>query len=403
MHQDIFRTAVHRSLSKSLNPREGKSSASSNLPEALAHETSREKGGKGKEKHKEERVKAMTRSNFTELQINKPHGGEIHKSCGTHLEVLSKDLAQTLLKGAIDLQVSIDMLESFQTNVNRKKKVPGKEDAAEGWCAQDLNKNNYISNGGSSKNNMERLKKVIGESLHKQDLITASFDDEKSSLNQLNRVNSNCANSPGIVAKLMGLRETPKDKERFQSTNRDAKVKSLSSLRVVFDLEKMPRVRIEKLPQERTNPNRRALLDIMETMQFKGLMRNRQGDKEAAAFSIREDQNAKLIRACSMKMEKLEMRSFEEDKIEMSKIVETNNVKWKNVDRRAAGSVKQNEKKVGNSITSKSKQMSERKAARASSGASTSQVTKLMPHNSSLPARVKKRAVPMTTGSSNMV
>lgn len=98
------------------------------------------------------------------------------------------------------------------------------------------------------------------------------------------------------------------------------------------------------------------------------------------------------------------MRTFEEDKIETSKIVEINNAKGKGVERRFAVSVKKNEKKKEmNSITSKNVSMSERKVARTSNGASVSQVTKSMPHNSTFPTRQKKCIVPMKNGSSNMV
>lgn len=176
------------------------------------------------------------------------------------------------------------MLESFQANVNSRKKGPGKGDAIEGWFLEDLNANRYISNGASSKNNIEGLKKVISESLYKQNLIMASSDDENSSLNRSHR-----GNSPGIIAKLMGLKETPRDMERFRSTNRDAKERNLSSLRDVFDLERMPRVRKEKLTQERVNPNQRALLDITDTMQFKGLLRNQKGGKERKKMQNRSD------------------------------------------------------------------------------------------------------------------
>ncbi|XP_078175321.1 uncharacterized protein LOC144568802 [Carex rostrata] len=406
MYQDIFRLAVHRSLSKSQNPREVNNSTSYISLETSALETSKEKIEKEKEK---QRVEAMTRSDFTELQVQKPFRGKINKNNGTNLEVFSKNLTETLLRGAVDLQVSLDMLESFQKNVNRRQKRHGEGGVGEGWFVEDLNANRYISNGASSRHNIEGLKKVISESLYKQNLITASSDDDKSSLNSSFRGNSNYSNSPGIVAKLMGLKEPPGNIENFQPAKGSTKEKSLNSLRAVFDLERMPRVKKEKLPEVRIDPNRRALLDIMETMQYKGLMRNKQGDREATTTSIREDQNARSVRqengkmAYGKKVAKWEMRTFEEDKIETSKIADINNAKGKGIERRHAVSAKKNEKKGVNSLTSKSVQKSERKVARTSYGASASRVTKSMSHNSTPPTKEKKSVLPMRNESSRML
>ncbi|KAJ4794514.1 hypothetical protein LUZ62_045760 [Rhynchospora pubera] len=404
MHQDIFRLAVHRSLSKNVNPREINNGTSSVSLETVTLERSKERVDKEREKQKEKRVKA--------LQIHKPLGGDIRENYVTNLDVYSKDFSESLLKGAIDLQVSIDMLESFQTNVNRRKSRPAKGDGIEGFV-EGLNAKRHIPNGASSSHsNTEGLKKVIKESLYKQILMTASSDNEKSSLNQSIRDNSNNNKSMGVVAKLMGLKDAPKDVEKFQSTRRDAKEMTLSSPRALFDLERMPRVKKENITQERVNPNRKALLDIMETMQFKGLMRNNQGEKVTIATSDREDHIAKSVIQENGKMannkwvEKWEMRTFEEVDIETSKVVENFNAKRKSVtsvERRPARGVNINEKKGVNTTTSKSMQKSERKIASTSNGPSMSRLIKSMPQNSTLNRKKKNNVVPMSNESSNML
>ncbi|KAJ3701038.1 hypothetical protein LUZ61_004743 [Rhynchospora tenuis] len=411
MHQDIFKLAVHRSLSKNLNPREVNNGTSSVSLETVTLERSKEKVDKGREKQKEKRPKALAASDFTELQIHKSLGGDIRKNCATNLEVYSKNFAESLLRGAVDLQASIDMLESFQANVNRRKSRPGNGDGIEGFV-EGLNAKRHIPNGASSShNNTEALKKVIKESLYKQILMTASSDDDQNSSNQSIRDNSNHNKSMGIVAKLMGLKGAPKDMENLQSTRRDTKEKTLSSPRALFDLERMPRVKKENITQERINPNRKALLDIMETMHFKGLMRNNQGGKVAIATSVRKDHIAKSVRQEDGKMannkgvEKWDMRTFEEVEIETSKIVEINNAKRKgvsSVERRPARGVNKNEKKGVNTTTSKTVQKSERKIASTSNGPSMSHLVKSMPQNSTLASK-KNSVVPMRNESSNML
>ncbi|XP_068653357.1 uncharacterized protein [Aristolochia californica] len=175
-----------------------------------------------------------------------------------------------------------------------------------------LNSDNpHISFDGFSGNRREELKNVIRDSLSKQNLIPAhsSPSDEgkpfsarkqsgcppdvcssssgrqfsapsdggcknSSDLNLLDEPKK--AKSPNLIAKLLGLETLPS--ETAETKKKECKTKKSSQWTSIIDIER-PKVKKPQMIDDNGDPGRKALKEILDSMQFKGLLKsNHSGD-----------------------------------------------------------------------------------------------------------------------------
>lgn len=197
---------------------------------------------------------------------------------------LSKHFAEDLLRGAMDLQESLAMLEEFQTasqsmRLSNKKRRPetGEKSLEIDTIIREvlLRPSNAkqalprtVNNGlhGQLSNSTDELKNVVKDSFYRKSLLSvATTNNDQASLSQSARYLPNnylmsntsqqkkvsrrslpsCAavqpdksKAPSLVAKLMGLDGLPSQKDN--SKMKDEKIKIVSSLRARLDIE-MPR------------------------------------------------------------------------------------------------------------------------------------------------------------------
>ncbi|KAL6627131.1 hypothetical protein ACP70R_030857 [Stipagrostis hirtigluma subsp. patula] len=273
MHQDNFRSVVCRSLSKSLASRSKDGSypetVQCDVPCVVTLQPSVCRGCQGQkfspsQSYREERSMSLHRD-----YLMAPS--------------LSKHFAEDLLRGAMDLQESLAMLERFQAasqsmrHSNKKRRPESGEKSPEidaivrevllrpSSGKQILNR--PISNGllSQSNNSTDKLKSVVKDGLYKKNIVPVSYNNEQASLCHSTRyLPNNClmskttqqkkeaprsfssyaevqpdkSKSPSLVAKLMGLDGLPTHNDN--SIVKDEKIKTVSSPRARFDIE-MPK------------------------------------------------------------------------------------------------------------------------------------------------------------------
>ncbi|XP_072964606.1 uncharacterized protein [Typha angustifolia] len=324
MQQDSFRSVVHRSLSKIL-PTRGKdeketAQCGTNRRNKTSPAISRSYKNPNQTtiRGKEEETAMAFRDN-NELQLLEVSMGAHNLtqminswSKAPNLDGLSKHFAEDLLRGAMDLQESLVMLEKFQAASRSQSGMSkkGKQEFMEGIARKGIEEvfhevssgKRFVTNGHKnrvqkqyvlvdepSRNSVEEMKKVIKESLNRQNLLSLSSDDEKASSSlSLRYTTSNCSEAkscgastcisdqvkktkvPNLIAKLMGLNEVSGDSHNVR---KEEKLRSVSSPRAIFDIE-MPKTRKLQLKEENSDPNKKALQDIIDTMHYKGLLKN---------------------------------------------------------------------------------------------------------------------------------
>lgn len=238
----------------------------------------------------------------------------------------SREVANDLLRGALDLKESLIMLKKLQEDTlfkapSMKKQNPDTEKEKK-WefdhkelGAHGFQKNGYYKRSqtpevivdGSSRNCIEELKKVIRESLQRQNLLSAHADKEKASSerwtvdsfsdgpsasssrsltlplrdeykNLLHHENpDNCINetlnhkakSPNLIAKLMGLEDFPS--EAVQTTNKQLEHKKNLHVNQPNFIIDMPKSRKQQFVGRNANVEQRTPKEIIDAMQFKGL------------------------------------------------------------------------------------------------------------------------------------
>jgi hypothetical protein len=262
MHQDSFRSVVCRSLSKSLPSR----SKDNSYPETVQYaapcvvtlQPSFCQGCQGRElswsqSYREERSMSLQRDSLMPPS-------------------LSKHFAEDLLRGAMDLQESLAMLERFQaasqsmrqSNKKIRPEIGGKSPDIDTIIHEVLLRPSNakkvplrtVSNGlhGQLSNSTDELKNLVKDSLHKKNLLSVPSSNEHASLSRSTRYSpNNCLvskttqqkkvvqtdmSSPSLVAKLMGLDGLPSQNDH--SVMKDEKIKPVSSPRALFDIE-MPK------------------------------------------------------------------------------------------------------------------------------------------------------------------
>ncbi|KAK9268727.1 hypothetical protein L1049_000488 [Liquidambar formosana] len=161
-----------------------------------------------------------------------------------------------------------------------------------------------LSADGSSRDCVEELKKVIRDSLARQNLLPNTANEEKayydrrkldlasdipstssSGSSMVHSYNSGSTDSPlssgvprkkakgsNLIAKLMGLEEFPSRPLQNAPQKHMEREKVPNHQRPVFDID-MPKARKPQFVVQKVDSERRTLEEILETMQFKGLLR----------------------------------------------------------------------------------------------------------------------------------
>ncbi|XP_062090799.1 uncharacterized protein LOC133797048 [Humulus lupulus] len=248
---------------------------------------------------------------------------------GVKFDGQSKDIAKDLLKGALDLQDSLVMLgklqEASQYMAHLKKKQiekseRGKED--EPWIrrtSSDQFRDHFsvtryqkprLSVDGYPSNSTEELKKVIKESLVSQNLLSKARKHHHEKARYVPQMNLDSASTSGspstsstsqsslarlttnsptastsvypqttkglnLIAKLMGLEECPSKPLQITPQNQfEGQKKTQNQLEPVLDIDK-PKVKQSQYGVQKADPERRTLNEILENMQYKGLLRSK--------------------------------------------------------------------------------------------------------------------------------
>ncbi|XP_024180842.1 uncharacterized protein LOC112186611 isoform X2 [Rosa chinensis] len=212
----------------------------------------------------------------------------------------SKDIAKDLLKGALDLQESLVMLGKLQeasqymSNLNKKHMGQPERAYSNRYGDQGYVKPRLSSDGYSSRNSNEELKKVIRDSLVRQKLFentstaekgcayspqryrdsysdsTPSTSSSQSSMyhnsSEYSSIASQKAKGPSLIAKLMGIEDYP-----LKSVQEGEKVSKQQ--RPAFEIDR-PKVRKPLTASQSVDPEKRSLREVLDTMRFKGLLRN---------------------------------------------------------------------------------------------------------------------------------
>ncbi|XP_021903154.1 uncharacterized protein LOC110818555 isoform X2 [Carica papaya] len=234
----------------------------------------------------------------------------------------SKDIAKDLLKGALDLQDSLVMLgklqEASRYMAKLKKKQKGKSERGTvsevGTERSDQlgdHQNGFqkprLSTDGSSRDCYEELRRVIKESFVKQNLLPNSITQEKNLFRQRNSdvafkipfTSSSSSQSsifeplhysstessvssatppmkvksPNLIAKLMGLEEFPSKPLQRTTQKQSESEKIPNQRRSMFDIDR-PMFKKPSLVVQAEDHGHRKLKEILDTMQFKGLLRS---------------------------------------------------------------------------------------------------------------------------------
>ncbi|KAM1090065.1 hypothetical protein PS2_017418 [Malus domestica] len=210
-----------------------------------------------------------------------------------------KDIAKDLLKGALDLQDSLVMLGKLQEASQYMSRLKQKHNSVTEFekprCSAD----------GFSRSGNEELKKVIRDSLARQQLVEntesvergynffprrymdSCLDTPSSSSSQSSMFHttsdSTIATSaapqkmgkgPSLIAKLMGIEEYPsRPSQAARRKQIDEGEKILSSQqRPTFDIDR-PKVMKPQTSAQNVDHENRTLREVLETMRFKGLLK----------------------------------------------------------------------------------------------------------------------------------
>ncbi|XP_039144135.1 uncharacterized protein LOC120281356 isoform X3 [Dioscorea cayenensis subsp. rotundata] len=213
----------------------------------------------------------------------------------------SKDVARDLLRSAIVLQESLSMLAKLQEASKHMSKVKRNKVANEVEFEEISSSRRFSIDGslhrlqeprlsvdGSSKGCADELRKIIGDSLFRQNLLSRPSEDEMAQSSRSLRFNpddefkepflqTKKVKQPNLIAKLMGLDEVPCDAIQREHE------KNLSSMKLpqkhhIFYTEH-PKMRKAQVLRENTDLRKRTLQDIIERSQrtqLKGFLRNGQ-------------------------------------------------------------------------------------------------------------------------------
>lgn len=252
----------------------------------------------------------------------------------------TKDIAEDLLRGALDLKESLAMLGKLQeaSQVMAKLKKKPKEKAGGGkldgmgierTTSDRFGYRNHrtlefqqprLSVDGSSRDCFEELREVIRDSFARQNLLPkrsieekAYFDRPKSEKVYFDRPKADFSmdvpstsssqsslfhsheldsssdfslsksleekpKAPNVIAKLMGLEAIPRKPLQSNPQEHYGKEKALNPGRTTFDVS-LPKGRGPYSNNQKMDPQERTLEELTETKQFKGLMTSKSVDR----------------------------------------------------------------------------------------------------------------------------
>ncbi|XP_011093596.1 uncharacterized protein LOC105173522 isoform X2 [Sesamum indicum] len=235
----------------------------------------------------------------------------------TSFDKQSKCIAKDLLKGALDLQESLSMLSKLQEaseyiakskKMHKEKDVGGRVDVGTEFMdsdpfgdydkGMDLQKPR-ISTSGFSRDCYDELREVIRESFARQNLLPKVSPKEKDFLDRksldlcvdipssssshsslIHSHSSSCSPSKiqhektkgsNLIAKLMGLEEVPRKAVNSVVYKQVEKEKLSNQRAYLLDID-LPRARKPQFMVQKVVQERRTLEEMIETMQFKGLL-----------------------------------------------------------------------------------------------------------------------------------
>ncbi|MQM04147.1 hypothetical protein Taro_036941 [Colocasia esculenta] len=234
-------------------------------------------------------------------------------------------IAADLLRGALDLQESLFMLEKLQeasgfvADARRRNSCDAMEEEMGALGMGLMGSRRFESSScrvtaqapripvdGSSRNRREELKKVIQTSLHRQNLVTISSDEEKAPSGRSLKLpprngfgdawveeghkregsgsaaaGQKKAKAPNLIARLMGLEEAFSEDLQPTVSSRPERRKNPVQPRQFFDVE-MPKASKPPSPEEKPAPERKTLREIIDAVQFKGLLRGERSEEPQA-------------------------------------------------------------------------------------------------------------------------
>lgn len=137
-----------------------------------------------------------------------------------------------------------------------------------------------LSVSGSSRERIGELSRVIKESLLQQNLLSRSPEDERTG-----RITSSVSPTPqptkakgtNLVAKLMGLEEVPA--QEVEHVEYEDKKKPSNVSRPAIDIDRPKAKKLQLVGEKKkAKPKQKSLQEIIEAMQFKGLLKGTQFD-----------------------------------------------------------------------------------------------------------------------------
>lgn len=343
MHQDSLRSVVYRSFVTCDDPK--------GVVECGTIRKSKSSSQRLEHKIKSQRAKKISDSSFTskaekkEKMVSKGITEEFQSpsslqlldvsrgaqklnqmidsfSTGKSYDGQSKDVAQDLLKGALDLQESLMMFDKLQEASKYMawlKKKQNREQSDRGRseevgiqrtnscpfgvrsCQTGFQKPRFSADG-SLGDCYDELRNCIRDGLARQNLLPKKHGEEKigfhqkyldsaseiastsssqSSFSHTNNYSSTDsplssttsekkAKGPNLIAKLMGLEEIPSKPLQNQLKNE----KISSPQRPMFDVD-MRKIRKPQPVGQHEKPEQRTLKEILDTMHFTGLMKSK--------------------------------------------------------------------------------------------------------------------------------
>lgn len=343
MHQDSLRSVVYRSFVTCDDPK--------GVVECGTIRKSKSSSQKLEHKIKSRRAKKISDSSFTskaekkEKMVSKGITEEFQSpsslqllevsrgaqklnqmidsfSTGKSYDGLSKDVAQDLLKGALDLQESLMMFDKLQEASKYMawlKKKQNREQSDRGRseevgiqrtnscpfgvrsCQTEFQKPRFSADG-SLGDCYDELRNCIRDGLARQNLLPKKHGEEKISFHQkyldsaseiastsssqssfshtnnysstdspLSSTTSETkAKGPNLIAKLMGLEEIPSKPLQNQLKNE----KISSTQKPMFDVD-MRKIRKPQPVGQHEKPEQKTLKEILDTMHFTGLMKSK--------------------------------------------------------------------------------------------------------------------------------
>ncbi|KAH6817101.1 hypothetical protein C2S51_000704 [Perilla frutescens var. frutescens] len=299
MPQDSLRSVVYRSFVTCDDPKgvaECKTTRKSKKTEQKTKKTTMSEG-KDEEKQSNEELQSLSCFQMMEVSRGAERLNEVIGSLSNRpsIDAPSKSIATDLLRGALDLQESLVMLGKLQEAsnyiANSTKKHREKRPVDDGCNEFKDFEKPRISADRASKDCYDELREVIRESFARQNLLSKvdrkhsdlCVDLPSSSSSHSSLIyshSSGCSPSsirlekmkgPNLIAKLMGLEGVPLKAGNAAVLKQMEKERIPYRISPLLDVD-LPRPKKPQFMVEKAVREKRTLEEIIETMQFKGIL-----------------------------------------------------------------------------------------------------------------------------------